>query len=264
MEKFYREKFFLSASDCNAEQELALTVLTGKLIETATSHANHLGIGNPMIEAKDMHAGWVLARLTIEVKSYPKANESYEIKTWVESYNRHFSMRCFEISTPEQGVCGYARSVWMIMDTDKHTNVNLTLFPLPAEVISGEPVPISMQAKHTFIFTEEEKQKDNNSLIANHPAIFHKFLYSDLDSYRHVKTVKYVTLLMNRFSLHDHDVNFVRRLELSFLHEAKYGIETQLLRSENEGTGVNSFLLKEVESDQALLFARVMMQPRKL
>lgn len=65
MQPIYEESYFLSAGETNAEQELSLPVLTTKIIDIATAHANSLGIGNPSM--KEMKAGWVLSRLTIEI-----------------------------------------------------------------------------------------------------------------------------------------------------------------------------------------------------
>ena len=115
MESIYKEIFFLSAGEANAEQEMSLPILVAKLIDIATTHANSLGIGNPSM--LEIHAGWVLSRLTVEMDSYPKVNDDYVISTWVESFNRHFSERAFSISSPNGKIYGYARSVWMVMDT---------------------------------------------------------------------------------------------------------------------------------------------------
>lgn len=263
MSSIYQEKFFLSSSEGNAEQQLSLPELTGNLIAVATSHANSLGIGNPWMEEQNMHAGWVLARLTIEMTQYPEVNETYELKTWMESFTRHFSVRSFSISTDAKGICGYARSIWMVMDTENHTNVGLSHFHLAPELIDGTQVPIPLQAKHTFIFPMEEADKaDAHSLTATSPAVKHRFLYCDLDSYRHVNTVRYVSLLLNQFTLKEHDDNMVNRLELSFLHEAKYGKETLLLRSEDKTERINSFLLLDGEDKSPLMFARLFMKSR--
>lgn len=43
----YSRGYYLSASECNAQQELAVHILAEKLIDVATEHANHLGIGIP-------------------------------------------------------------------------------------------------------------------------------------------------------------------------------------------------------------------------
>ena len=254
MEAIYQESFFLSAGETNAEQELSLPLLTAKLIDIATAHANSLNIGNPVMA--DMNAGWVLSRITIEMFSYPKANEEYTISTWIESFNRHFSERAFRISSPSGKVYGYARSIWMVMNTVTHTNVGLSHLQVPEHLISGEIPPIEKQARHITIEDNLEETADSKSVIrATHPVFNYRFKYCDLDFYRHVNTVRYVTLLLNRFSLEEHDYAFVRRLELSFMHEAKYGMDTQLLRSDSQEF-LTSFLLRNESDHTPLGFAR--------
>lgn len=255
MEGLYSETFFLSAGETNAEQEISLPLLTAKFIDIATAHANSLGIGNPSL--KEINAGWVLSRITMEMESYPKVNEEYTISTWIESFNRHFSERAFMVSSPDGRIYGYARSVWMVMDTSAHTNVGLSHCKLSEEYILGDIPPIDKQSKHTGIILSDESDNSKGVLLATHPVFNYRFEYCDLDFYRHVNTVRYVTLLMNRFSLKEHDSTIVRRLELSFLHEARYGMHTQLLRSDEDGSKVSSFLLREAEDRKPLLFARV-------
>ena len=50
----FKQTFFLSAGETNAEQEISLPLLTSKIIDIATAHANSLGIGNPAMGAR----GW--------------------------------------------------------------------------------------------------------------------------------------------------------------------------------------------------------------
>lgn len=99
--------------------------------------------------------------------------------------------------------------------------------------------------------------------MATHPPFPYTFKYCDLDSYRHVNTVRYVILLMNRYTLEEHDNTFVKRMELSFLREAKYGMQTILLRADAEGNpGHSSYLLENAADRQPLLFARVIRRER--
>ncbi len=262
MESIYKEIFFLSAGEANAEQEMSLPILVAKLIDIATTHANSLGIGNPSM--LEIHAGWVLSRLTVEMDSYPKVNDDYVISTWVESFNRHFSERAFSISSPNGKIYGYARSVWMVMDTIDHTNVGLSHLSLPENMISGIKPPIARQAKHTQIIESDDDLNCSGKLVATTPHFDYRFKYCDLDSYRHVNTVRYVTLLLNRFSLEEFDSTFVKRLELSFLHEAKYGMETRLLRSDSndEKGALSCFLLQKSIDSTPLLFARLLRSKR--
>ncbi|MBD5357015.1 MAG: hypothetical protein HDR88_08450 [Bacteroides sp.] len=261
MKPIYSEIYFLSAGETNAEQEMSLPLLVTKLIDIATAHANSLGIGNPSMS--HMNAGWVLSRLTVEMLYYPKVNDTYKISTWIESFNRHFSERAFKIESSDGKVFGYARSVWMVMDTIAHTNVGLSHFSLPEEMIAGTQPPISRQQRHVPIVENVlSVDKSKGALTATHPPFIYKFKYCDLDSYRHVNTVRYVVLLLNRFSLEEHDVSFVKRLELSFLHEAKYGMETSLLRSDEPDTLLSFFQLSDTEDNTPLFFARLLREKR--
>ena len=115
----------------------------------------------------------------------------------------------------------YARSVWMVLDMTTHDNFGLAHLSLPDESVCGEPCPIAPQAKHTEIlpYLTSESNANPKALKANVPDAEYTFKYNDIDFYRHVNTVRYITILLNRYSLEEFDRNFVNRLELSFLHE---------------------------------------------
>lgn len=255
MKPFIEKTYFLSANDTNAEGFLSLTTLTSNIIDIATDHANSLGIGNPSMES--MKAGWILSRITIDMKTFPKVNSHYILKTWIEDFNRHYSARCFSISSTEGEIYGYCRTIWLVIDTESHKNLGLSHFDLPQEVILGEKAPIPLQEKH-FPIVEKGTEINGKMIEATHAPYHYKFQYCDLDFYRHVNTVKYVTLLLNQFTLQEHDETHVKRIELSFLHEANYGMETVMLRSDSpEDPLLSSFQLTDLSNSQALLFARI-------
>ncbi|MCM1139799.1 MAG: thioesterase [Muribaculum sp.] len=261
MEPIYSETFFLSAGETNAEQEMSLPLLVSKFIDIATAHANSLGIGNPSMA--HMNAGWVLSRLTVEMDSYPKVNDTYKISTWMESFNRHFSLRVFKVESADGKVFGYARSVWMVMSTVDHSNVGLGHLSMPDSLVDGTKVPIETQQRHVPIVAPDfEGEMPKGALRATEPPVIYRFKYCDLDSYRHVNTVRYVVLLLNRFSLEEHDAAYVNRLELSFLHEAKYGMETCVMRSDASDGLLSSFQISNNSDGTPLFFARLLRKPR--
>ena len=253
----HQGRFFLSAGDANAEGRLSLTVLATKIIDIATEHANMLGIGNP--DMASLKAGWILSRLTIGMEAYPKVNTEYVLKTWIEDFNRHFSTRCFSIESPEGHKYGFARSIWLVMDAVNHTNYGTSHLKLPEGSILGEGVPMARQEKHVAIVpVGQEETETKKFLTATHPPYPYTFKYCDLDFYRHVNTVRYIAMLLNQFSLKEHDESMITRMELSFLHEASYGMKTILLRSDDRGNPLNSsFQLSDETEGQPLLFARI-------
>ena len=212
MENILSRDFAVSAAQGNAEGELAVTWLASAMIEIATTHANALGIGNPAVEGEA--AGWVLARLTLEMKRWPRVLETFRLSTWIESWNRHFSERCFELADAEGEVLGHGRSVWMMMDRATHANYGLDRLPFSPGMISDKVCPILRQERHTR--------------LDNPQTALYTFRYTDIDYYRHVNTLRYIQLLLNQFPMSVYDDNFVERFEIAFMHECYFGEEATI------------------------------------
>lgn len=68
-------------------------------------------------------------------------------------------------------------------------------------------------------------------------------------------------LLDNRFPLERYDRDFIKRVELNFLHEAKYGTEVRILTSKSE-ENPELFNMALVSDDKTLLFARLLFAGR--
>lgn len=257
----YSQKFFNSANESNPEGELAVNILVGNIIEIATAHANMLGIGNPAMA--HLGAGWVLSRLTIEMEQYPKCNTSYSIKTWVENWNRHFSTRDFSIEDEQGNILGYARTVWMVLDMKTHDNFGLSHLNLPEGAISEHECPISPQTKHVEIkpFNTDPDNVPSKALKATVPDTEYTFKYNDIDFYRHVNTVRYITILLNQYSLEEFDRCFVKRIELSFLHEGSFGDTVTIFRH-NSSEFDSAYSLYSHKTDRPVIFARISLQSR--
>ncbi len=262
--KEFSRSFFISANEANPERELAVNILVSNIIEIATAHANALGIGNPSME--HLGAGWVLSRLALEMQEYPKANSTYTLTTWVESWNRHFSVRDFEITDQSGRILGYARSVWMVLNMETHENFGLSHLSLPEEVVSTRPCPIPPQEKHVEILPLDtpEDEIPPKALRATQATSFYTFTYSDIDFYRHVNTVRYISLLNNQFTLEDFDSYFIGRLELSFLHEGNYGVKAAILRHQSQSSieGDTAFSILNSDTRLPILFARIRLVKR--
>lgn len=249
--------YFLSASDCDAQGELSLPVLTDKIIDIATRHANSLGIGNPAME--HLGYGWILSRIAIEMERYPRVNEEYTVSTWIESFNRHFSIRNFMIADADGNAMGYAASVWMVLNWNTRENAGTSHLKLPDSMISGETAPIARIGKHRAVVAKGE-EVHNNAITTESPALVRRFCYTDLDFYRHVNTIRYVSMLLDCFSLKQMDETQVKRIELAFMREGRYGETVRLLHADE---GLHTlFALSDAEDGTALLSASLLRRPR--
>lgn len=255
----YTESFFLSAGETNAESEISLPLLTSKIIDISTTHANMLGIGNPAMA--HLHCGWVLSRIAIEMKDYPKVNETYHLTTWVESWNRHFSERCYEISNDAGESLGFARSIWMVLDTESRESVGLDHLSISEDMMSKKECPIGRGKRHAVVLEAGYQGAPvRNSLIAPSKGSEYEFKYCDLDYYRHVNTVRYVGLLLNQFTLEEMDSQRVKRIEMAFMHEGKYGMRVEVRRADQEDT--SNFMLIDTSTSTPILSALIELEPR--
>lgn len=246
MKNKFRQTWFLAAGEVNAQGEMSVPLLTSRLIDVATYHANSLGIGNPSMAA--LGCGWVLSRIAIEMTRYPRVNETYCIETWVEEWNRHFSTRNFRISDADGNAIGHATSVWMVLNYNTRENAGLGHLSLAPDMIAGVTVPVERPARHHVDNPTAER--------------LYTFKYCDLDFYRHVNTVRYVDLLLNSFTLEEMDRLLVARLDISFMHEGIYG-DTVKVKMERHGDGRNEFMLEETKEKKQLITAGIKLTPRE-
>ncbi len=216
----HAEEFYLSAGECGPEQTLPVALLVSRLIEVATNHANELGVGYENLIAHGQT--WVLSRVAVEMDRYPRVDERYSVVTWVEKLNRHFSTRNYMIAMADGSVAGYARTVWVGINVADRTLADISrLAPLADVALPQKECPIAEVSRHRPVAVPDR-------------CADYCFRYSDIDSNRHVNTVRYVELLLNQWPLEFHDSHCMRRLEMSFMRESYFGEKAQVRLAETE------------------------------
>lgn len=216
--KEYKQSFYLSAGECNPQAEMPVTLLMNRIIEVATNHANTWGVGYARLIEDNQ--GWVLSRVTIEMKRYPHVDEWYSLTTWVEDYNRHFSQRNMEIADQQGNAIGYVRTIWVVINLSTRESVDISKLSYISENVSQHPCPIEPQSRlRPFEPTRTET---------------YRFRYSDIDFNGHVNTVRYIEHLVNQFPMHHHASNMVKRLELAFVKEAYYDSTAEIIINDSD------------------------------
>jgi medium-chain acyl-[acyl-carrier-protein] hydrolase len=205
--KEYTHKYFLTAGECNPQQEMPLSLVLERVVEVSTEHANAWGVGYSQLK-KD-NQGWVLSRVTIEMTRYPKANEAYSVTTWIEDYNRRFSQRNMSIQDGNGNIIGYARTIWVVMNWATRESVDISKLSYIRENVSGRPCPIADQTHFRPI---EATRK-----------VEYQFQYTDTDVNRHVNSVRYAQLMMNLWDLKHYDEHFISRFEIAYKKECPFG-----------------------------------------
>ncbi len=223
MLKTHHHKYLLTAGESNASGRMPVTLLMERIIETATEHANALGIGYATLIEGGI--GWVLSRVSFEMKRYPAINEEYSLTTWIEGYNRRFSERNFEMHGGDGSVIGYARTIWVAMDFKTRTVADLSRYEKDLFPVVKRDCPIAPAPRLALLGDDCEHKE-------------YTFRYCDIDFNRHVNTVRYLVMILNQWSMEHYDRNIVGRLDMMFHHECHYGETVSLRIGTTEGGDV--------------------------
>lgn len=209
----YIAQFTLMPGESNAQGEISIPLIASRLIEVATAHSTTNNFG--FAKLNESNQSWVLSRLAIEIKSYPRAYEQYSITTWVESVNRHFSERNFLITNHNGEEIGYARSIWVVIDKETRASATISVIDGIKELISSRPCPI-----------EKQKRLGNLTEITREDS--YQFRYSDIDINRHVNSARYIELILNHWDVSFYDKHQIERFEITYQNETLCSMEVSI------------------------------------
>ncbi len=209
MERIYKREFFLTAGQCTPQNELPLQTLARDLIEVATLHANALGVG--YVRLCELRLSWVLSRLSIEMVRWPGVNSGYIIDTWVQTHNRRFSERDFRITDSDGNVMGYARSIWMAIDTETRAGGDLSPLTTLAGAMNPIDIPMAPMGRMASAVPDSAEVTP------------YTFRYTDCDNNRHVNTARYIEVMLNRWDMDFYDSHIIGRFDIAFHNECRYG-----------------------------------------
>ncbi len=213
-EKLFRKTFALTPGECNGQQEMSLPFLVGRILKVATLHADTWGVGYETMIKKN--TAWVLSRLSVEMKRFPAINEEYTLESWIEDYNTRFSNRNFAILDSKGEICGYARSVWMVIDLNARRNANMEELNELRTLVLDRECPIAPPSR----LRVESNEKISSFNVR----------YSDIDLNRHVNSSRYIEYLLNQYPFEWYDNYRITRFEITYAHEARPGISIDVYR----------------------------------
>ena len=210
---FVTESYLLDFRGC-----VTIPMIGNYLMHAASNHASKRGFG--FSDMTERQTAWVLSRLAIEINRYPVMSEPVTLYTWVDEVGRYFTSRCFELTDSAGASVAYARSIWAVIDLQ-------TRRPVPLEVeglsvyIADRPCPIEKPGKIAAVEAESEGMP-------------YQVKYSDLDINGHLNSIKYMEHLLDLFELDLYREKEVKRFEISYLSEGKYGMSLLLHKKETE------------------------------
>ena len=220
MDKIGRYGFMAEPFHCDFSGRLFMGHLGNHLLNAADFHSTARGFG--MKRLMSMQRSWVLSRLAIEMYKMPLQYTHFDVETWVESAMRYFTSRNFAIvasshqphlPSGEEGVLGYGRSIWAMIDTS--TRQPTDLFAIDDGAIDhwierDKPCPIDKGGR--------VRMSDNAQLVRETDTY-----YNDVDINGHINSVKYIEHVLDLWPLDWYRGHAVRRFEIAYVAEAHAG-----------------------------------------
>ena len=189
-----------------------LGVLGNHLLNAAGNHSQRRGWGIGSLN--ENHYTWVLSRLCIEMEEMPMQYEDIEIRTWVESVMRLFTNRNFSILRPDGTPCGYARSIWAMIDMETRKPCDLlSLYDgdILRYVVEPEENVCPIQGHGRLVFREARLARTLDTY------------YSDVDINGHINSIKYIEHILDLFPRERFERERVRRFEIAYKAESYLG-----------------------------------------
>ena len=197
---------------------VTIPMIGNYLMHAASNHAAQRGFG--FSDMTEKHTAWVLSRLAIEIIRYPEMSEPVTLFTWIDEAGRFFTSRSFELVDGTGASVVYARSTWAAIDLQ-----------------TRRPVPLDMDALGVYIADRVcpiDKPGKIAAVDMGSGGVPYQVKYSDLDINGHFNSIKYMEHLLDLFDLDLFREKEVKRFEISFLSEGRYGMPLMLYKKETE------------------------------
>ncbi|MFQ8806906.1 MAG: acyl-[acyl-carrier-protein] thioesterase [Alistipes indistinctus] len=219
--------------DVDLTQKASIITLGNHILHAAGEDADRLRLRPPLDAEQQYHMGTL--RMAIEMDRYPDEYEHYQIETWVSDINRLMTTRNFILHDRAGNAIGKGCTHWSMIDFKTRLPLDLrTLEHYMAAVIATDP-PIDRPAKIA---------KVNGTATAAH-----RIRYSDIDFNQHTNSMKYVQWMVDMLPLEKLTSQRLRRLDINFLHETRYGQQVVIAMENSEEADKSE--IRPEGSDQA-------------
>lgn len=175
----YSENHTITCYEADANQIMRPTAMLDMMQEAANINATSLGFGYD--EMKESNTAWVLSRIHVRFKNYPKWRDNVNIKTWHKGTARLFYLRDYILSDEEGNTLAEATSSWLIIDMNTRRLVRSNELATSEDKCTKEDA-IAEPADKVTIPVDIEPE-----LVRKHPVT-----WSEIDAMGHVNNVKYV------------------------------------------------------------------------
>lgn len=211
-----RRKFLIQPHNVDFQGYMAMSSIGHILLDAADKNADDNGFG--FKDLQKINSAWVLSRLAIEMSHYPGQYEQIEVETWISGIWRIITTRDFCIRNANDQTIAHASSIWAMIDTTTRRPVDME----------------KLEKIHTFVYPHTSLIERPIKLIPITGELVEtlKVKYSDIDINGHANSIRYIEWISNCFSLNDYRNHKLKRFEINYISEMKYGDTIEIYREE--------------------------------
>lgn len=215
----YKIKFY----EADFKEKINLHSILNYVQEISGVHAELLGCGYDQLEEDELF--WVVSRMKVNMKRYPKWNEEITIETWPAGMDMMFFVRCFRIYDENKELIGEVDGAYLLLNRS-------SLFPQKMDKL---PKPLNVLGYRGKEYKRLDKFRLNRLKDFDKTYIMDRQVrYNDLDLNMHVNNVKYVEWVEDCFSLEDFQKYNIKELQINFLKQVKFGEKVELYKYNNK------------------------------
>jgi medium-chain acyl-[acyl-carrier-protein] hydrolase len=218
-----QEIFHVRVSEICPNGLFSICSVAEYLQEAAFRNSSLLNLGMEAFTGTSL--AWVLARLNIHMRHYPRKGESVAVQTWYAGLQGRFGNRFYRLLDENNMVICTALSTFALFDL---SNRKIAEWPdfISARMPEAGPRPIDFPRRTI------EKPIKGEKLPVFSPRL------GDLDLYSHVNNTKLIEWALSATGSHLHHPFQPSALDIVFRHECCLGdeiqIETQSLNDKEE------------------------------
>lgn len=179
----HREQLAVRSYEVEADGRLRPVVLVRMLQEAAWLHAQMLGKGFRSREAGDLY--WVLSRLRVRMRAYPRWGDRFEIRTYPAGTDRLLAIREFEVRSSDGATLGRAVTGWLVVDGGRGR-------PVRPETLMSDVVSTPRECDADL---ERLSDAPCETVHGPYPVRAH-----DIDQYRHVNNSAYLEWIIDELA----------------------------------------------------------------
>ena len=238
MQPIFEQNILIPPSACDYSGRLGYAGAFAVLMDLATEHAEHLGIGLAAMKAKNRF--WVTVRTKIIFHERPAVSEAVRLITWPEKPGAVRCNRSYEIRRGDKLLIA-GRTEWAVMNTEANAIAPAAdLFPADLDYVSGSSV--------SEPFVRIPARFDGTEPFASYTV-----RSTDIDLGGHMNNAAYPRALFGAFSAKELEAMQARSIDLIFRAPCYEGEKLDFYKKESEGVTD----LRIARGDETVLLARI-------